>query len=589
MLLIPFFQGVSQVPTMTCPSDITVVTAPSSCSAVVVYTIPSCLDNCGGASITQTDGTGLTSGSTFPLGTTQLAYTITGPGGSSNCNFSVQVTDGEPPVVTCPGSQFVGGNSDCEAVLPNYLILFSATDNCDPSLTKTQSPLPGTIISSSSLVTLTATDDFGNSSSCSFTASVIDVVSPEITCPGNQFLYVGALCSEALPDYSSLALATDNCDSNPLITQNPTPGTVLSGVGSVQTVTLTARDAGGLQSNCTFSVTLADSTAPTIACPGNLNVPITGNCDYTLSNYTLIATVSDNCDMAPVVVQSPAPGTNHTGVVTVTLTATDAHSNTSSCSFNVIPFDNESPIIVCSGDIASCDSVISFSTPTATDNCAIAAVFRVDTNQAYVSGSVFPVGETTITYVAEDIVGNTDTCSFTVTVHPPAYADAGEDVRINEFEEAQLNADISPNSSFSWNPLIFLNNPNTLQPVSSAKHTVEYTLNVTTVDGCVASDGVTVFVNPQTELVVNNILTPNGDGKNDTWDMNKPALIAGCKVMIYNRWGKEVWSSALYNNDWGGTNMRGQELPEGVYYYQIDCVDGQNYQGSVTLIRLNNR
>ncbi len=70
-----------------------------------------------------------------------------------------------------------------------------------------------------------------------------------------------------------------------------------------------------------------------------------------------------------------------------------------------------------------------------------------------------------------------------------------------------------------------------------------------------------------------NIITPNGDGINDTFVI--PCLLdlnnfPNSQLLIFNEWGDEVFrSSQPYNNDWGGT-FDGQDLPVGVYFYIID-------------------
>ena len=93
-----------------------------------------------------------------------------------------------------------------------------------------------------------------------------------------------------------------------------------------------------------------------------------------------------------------------------------------------------------------------------------------------------------------------------------------------------------------------------------------------------------VFVTQVNELIINNIITPNADGKNDTWDINKPSVLSGCPVSIFNRWGKLVWQSNSYNNQWDGTNNEGEPLPDGNYFYTIIC-NGNDFNGTVILMR----
>ena len=88
------------------------------------------------------------------------------------------------------------------------------------------------------------------------------------------------------------------------------------------------------------------------------------------------------------------------------------------------------------------------------------------------------------------------------------------------------------------------------------------------------------------DLQISNILTPNGDGQNDTWKVNDPLQIMGCDVKIYNRWGEVVFEASDYNNEWAGTRNN-EELPDGVYFYSIKCSD-QEYTGSINLLRFKN-
>ena len=74
------------------------------------------------------------------------------------------------------------------------------------------------------------------------------------------------------------------------------------------------------------------------------------------------------------------------------------------------------------------------------------------------------------------------------------------------------------------------------------------------------------------ELNITNAITPNGDGVNDSWVIYNIENYPGSKVRVFNRWGKEVYSSSYYKNDWDGHYKDMTEgLPtSGAYFYQID-------------------
>ena len=86
------------------------------------------------------------------------------------------------------------------------------------------------------------------------------------------------------------------------------------------------------------------------------------------------------------------------------------------------------------------------------------------------------------------------------------------------------------------------------------------------------------------DFEISNLLTPNGDGQNDTWQIEDANLIMGCSVKIYNRWGQPIYETTDYHNEWDGTKD-GDALPDGVYFYSIKCQD-KDYSGSINLLRL---
>src|SRR4029453_16061196 len=102
---------------------------------------------------------------------------------------------------------------------------------------------------------------------------------------------------------------------------------------------------------------------------------------------------------------------------TVTCVATDGSSNTNGCSFTVTVNDTEPPSITCPANIVTntapglCSQVVSF-TPTTSDNCTNVTVVCNPP-----SGSTFFQGVTTVGCGVTDGSGNTNGCTFTVTVN----------------------------------------------------------------------------------------------------------------------------------------------------------------------------
>ena len=121
------------------------------------------------------------------------------------------------------------------------------------------------------------------------------------------------------------------------------------------TNTFEVTDAAGNKTSCSFDVTVNDNENPTITCPGDQNENFTADCDFTLSDYTSLATVNDNCDSSPVVTQSPVAGTVVTANTTVTLTVTDVSGNSNNCTFDVILQDAIAPVLNNLSDLSITD------------------------------------------------------------------------------------------------------------------------------------------------------------------------------------------------------------------------------------------
>lgn len=70
-------------------------------------------------------------------------------------------------------------------------------------------------------------------------------------------------------------------------------------------------------------------------------------------------------------------------------------------------------------------------------------------------------------------------------------------------------------------------------------------------------------------LVLPNVFTPNGDGKNDQFvPLRCPRFVESISFVVYNRWGQKVYESSGPVLAWDGRSSQGAELPTGLYYYQ---------------------
>ena len=104
--------------------------------------------------------------------------------------------------------------------------------------------------------------------------------------------------------------------------------------------------------------------------------------------------------------------------------------------------------------------------------------------------------------------------------------------------------------------------------------------------GCSSNkDSITLIAVPGQELIIPNLITPNGDSKNDYLEVRgegeMTSLLPNTSLEINNRWGDRVYNSSSYDNTW-----KGDGLSDGVYYYYLKAGCGVKiYKGWIQLMR----
>tara|TARA_R110002074_G_scaffold129577_1_gene270790 strand:+ start:4773 stop:12011 length:7239 start_codon:yes stop_codon:yes gene_type:complete len=372
---------------------------------VISYTLP--------LVITQTAG--LSSGSTFPIGTTTNTFLVTDPSGNTaTCSFDVTVTDNEPPVANCVAPFTLQLDATGNASITPADIDNGSTDNCGiASLAVSPSTFTCADVGPNT-VTLTVTDVNGNSSTCTTMVTIEDNVAPTAVCmditidldaDGNATITpadVDGGSTDAC-GIASLSIDVDTFDCSDVGPNN---------------VVLTVTDVNGNSSQCTAIVTVQDVTEPIIACPADIvAVAEPDICGITLTYSDPIAL--DACGVASVVLTSGLPSGSvfPVGVSTVEWTATDVNGNSSTCSFTVTVTDTTPPVAVCQDITVPLDATGNATITVADvdggsfDNCAIDTIsIDIDTFDCS------DVGPNDVTLTVTDIYGNVSSCIAVVTI-----------------------------------------------------------------------------------------------------------------------------------------------------------------------------
>src|SRR5581483_7899297 len=345
-------------------------------------------------------------GSTFPLGTTIVTYTATDAGGlTTAASFTVTVRD-----TTAPTFSNIPADMATEATGPSGAVVSwtapTARDLVDPGPTVTSDHNPGeTFPLGTTTVTYTARDAAGNEGTASFTITVRDTMAPNFSnVPGNIIVEAtgpsGAVVSWTPPTVSDLVSAS------PTVTSNHSPGETFA-VGT-STVSYTATDAAGNQSQASFTVTVRDTTAPSFSnVPGSQTLEATGP-SGAVATWTP-PTASDTVDASVTITSDHSPGdTFAVGTTSVIYIATDDAGNHAKHSFDIDVQDTTRPTfsnvpgnqtLEATGPAGA---IATWAPPTASDT--VDTSVTVSSNHS--PGETFPLGTTTVTYTARDDAGN---------------------------------------------------------------------------------------------------------------------------------------------------------------------------------------
>ena len=251
--------------------------------------------------------------------------------------------------------------------------------------------------------------DGAASSSFTTIVNVSDDQPPVLNVPANITVPSAPGRMSAVVNYEVTAT-----DDFPGVTVISLPASGSSFPIGVTPVTATAVDAAGHRVQKTFTVTVTDCLPPTILCPTDL----LKTTDAGKSNAVIHFTVNATDNMPGVSVTcSPASGsTFQLGITTVVCAARDARGNTANCMFTVTVVDREAPVLILPLDLTlqtdpGQDTRIVHYTVEVRDNAPGATVVCEPA-----SGSIFPLGATTVTCNAVDNAGNVSSGRFTITV-----------------------------------------------------------------------------------------------------------------------------------------------------------------------------
>jgi PKD repeat protein/endonuclease/exonuclease/phosphatase family metal-dependent hydrolase len=231
-------------------------------------------------------------------------------------------------------ADFTDGSSDSDGTISSWSWNFG-----DGGTSTSQNPSHTYAAADTYTVSLTVTDNDGATNSISKSVTVTappDTEAPSITAPANVSVEATGVTT---PVNLGSATATDNVDPNPAVTNNAPEAFP---VGETM-VTWTATDASGNSASTIQTVTVTDTTAPTITAPADISVESSGATAVDLGTPT----VSDLTDPNPTVTNN-APALFPLGTTEVIWTVTDTLGNSATATQTVIM---TAPLVIHVGDL----------------------------------------------------------------------------------------------------------------------------------------------------------------------------------------------------------------------------------------------
>jgi hypothetical protein len=509
------------------PSNATV-----ECTAVPAAAVVTATDNCPNVGVVQYNQV-KTNGNCGGNYTLTRTWTVTDAhNNTTSASQVITVRDTQAPVLTMPADASVTNDAgQCGA---KVTFSASATDACS-NATVTYSRQPGSFFPvGTTVVTVTARDDCGNTTSATFNVTVSDTEAPKLVgVPADATVE----CT-AVPAAASVT-ATDNCPNVGAVqyAEVKTNGSCAGNYTLTRTWTVT--DAHNNTTSATQVITVQDTKAPVLTAPADITVSNDpGQCGAKVS---YAGTAADDCSNAHIT-YSHQPGSFFAkGTTTVTVTATDDCGNASSATFTVTVNDTENPVITCvsnqtrNTDPGQCSyaTVGSEFDPSFGDNCPGSTVTNNYNNSSSLAGAIFQKGTTTVTWTVTDASGNTAICSSSVTVEDhenptivcvsnqsKVVDNAGCSYLVKGSEFDATFADNCPGSTVTNN----YNNSSSLAGVSFPKGTTTVTWTVTDASGNTASCSynVTVTTSLATFITSSNVL-PQGTQPNTIYVGYTPA------------------------------------------------------------------
>lgn len=576
------------------------------------------------------------------FGTTATTYEGTGPSPAPSNSTSVErkaFATSTATTMAAGGSDDLKGNgydsndNSADFFVPTVVNPQNSSSPTEPAVaaTPTLTPSPTTLTFSQIVSTTSAAQTFtltgtALTASATLTTAAPYAISTDNITYGTTATFTAAQLATAQTVYVKFSPTATGAASGSISiasTGATTQTVTLNGTGtSAATPTV-----GATPTSLAFSQAVGSASAAQSFSVSGTNIPSTGVTVTVAAPYTVSASATGTYGTSVTFTQAQMAAAQTVYVQftptavgaangTATVAATGATSQTVTLNGTGISAANTAPTLSAISDVTLCytsaQQIIALSGITPGSEATQTVVLSItSTNPALFSQlGVFPIvggttgqinytiapnasGTAVVTVTVKDNGGtanggvDTYTRNFNITVNslPNVNIVSNVGTSITKGVTAQLTA-TAGGTTYAWSPAAdIISGQNTATVTVRPKTSETFTVVVTNALGCQTTQTIALNVSTIYPLVTSNIITPNGDGKNDTWIIKNIDYYPASTVKVVDKAGKVVFTTTNYLNDWAGT-YNGQPLTQGSYYYVIDLGPGApKYTGYITILR----
>ena len=350
--------------------------------------------------------------------------------------------------------------------------------------------------------------------------------------------------------------------------------TPIINVDEAGSYTVRVTDANGCQSAASIATIVAVN-----ALPATPTITASGSTTFCEGASVILTSSAGISSLWSTGVTAPSINVTETGSYTVRVT--DANGCQSEVPFAIVVTVNAlpaMPTITASGPLTFCSG------GSVTLTSSLCASYLWSTGATSPSINVTAAGSYTVMVTSASGCQSATSVATDVNVNEVPFVIAGPDQKLEFVFETQMHAELVASETGEWS---LISGSGNIQDIHSP------TARVTGLQGgenlflwkvwnsnCEASAEVKITVY---DPFVPSVITPGGDGKNDYFKISEIHGRVG--LIIFNQWGFEEYRNGNYSNDWDGRNSRGEQLPNGTYFYVLIFENGKIIKGSVLIKR----